>query len=93
MNLERITMSNTEAVVKTASSNWISVSEILPEDMQEVLIFVADGFFGEYMTVSYYRGNGRIKSWNNVYLNETVTHWQPLPQSPTMQSHNKQYKK
>lgn len=82
MNLERITMINTEAVVKTATSNWISVSERLPEDGQEVLTFVADGFFGAYMTVSYYRWNGSIKHWNNIYLNETVTHWQPLPQSP-----------
>ena len=73
---------NTDAVVKTAPSNWISVDEGLPADGQEVLIFVADGYFGAYMTVSYYRGNGRIKSWNNVYLNETVTHWQPLPKIP-----------
>lgn len=73
---------NTDGAVKTAPSNWISVSERLPEDGQVVLIFVADGFFGAYTTVSYYRGNGRIKSWNNIYLNETVTHWQPLPKIP-----------
>lgn len=90
MNLERITMSNTEAVVVQKAidivkehSNWISVDERLPEDRQEVLIFVADGFFGAYMTVSYYNGNGHIKSWNNIYLNETVTHWQPLPSPPS----------
>lgn len=82
MNLERITMSNTEAVIKTASSKWISVDKRLPADGQEVLIFVADGFFEAYITVSYYNGNGRIKSWNNIYLRETVTHWQPLPSPP-----------
>ena len=89
MNLERITMSNTEAVVVQKAidivkehSNWISVDERLPEDGQEVLIFVADGAFETYITVSYYNGNGRIKSWNNIYLRETVTHWQPLPKIP-----------
>lgn len=34
MNLERTTMINTEAVAKTAPSNWISVSERLPEDKE-----------------------------------------------------------
>ena len=63
-------------------SNWISVDERLPEDEQEVLTYVADGTFGAYITVSYYNGNGRIKYWNNIYLNETVTHWQPLPKIP-----------
>ena len=63
-------------------SNWISVDERLPEDEQEVLTYVADVTFGAYITVSYYNGNGRIKYWNNIYLNETVTHWQPLPKIP-----------
>lgn len=62
-------------------SNWISVTDKLPDENEEVLIYVADGVFGAYTTISHYKPNDFVK-WHGIYVNETVTHWQPLPAPP-----------
>lgn len=66
-------------------SQWISVKDKLPKEKQWVLIRVA---CSDYFNVEQgmYRGDGRwMNCWcanrhNDLY---PVTHWMPLPESPT----------
>ena len=65
-----------EAVVtwNNRPDNWISVEERLPENNQEVLVFVNDGADTLINTDTYNNG------WQFWYKH--VTHWQPLPEPP-----------
>jgi hypothetical protein len=65
---------------------WIPVTERLPEEWTEVLVFArcrpdADGF----VQTAVYIGNPgcwRV-TWNNCMLEyNIVTHWRPLPEEP-----------
>jgi hypothetical protein len=66
---------------------WISVSERLPEDMQEVM-FSNTGIknmIGESVparvVTGYYLFGGIFRSWVSMD-NMTATHWMPLPEPP-----------
>lgn len=64
--------------LKQQTMEWISVKNRLPENIGDYL--VTDGFA---CMVSVFRGNEwdfwNIKWWSS----EQVTHWMPLPKSPS----------
>jgi hypothetical protein len=51
---------------------WISVDERLPEEWQRVL-FVVKLTFSCFIV---------IRNYHSVTMNESLTHWQPLPDKP-----------
>lgn len=59
---------------------WIPVTERLPEDAKDVLVWVSIGKapIVAYDVDSY---NAHAKRW--VYFENDVTHWMPLPTPPT----------
>lgn len=60
---------------------WIPVSERLPEDWENVLVFSKYGFCetAVYLGIP---GKWRV-TWNHEFLEEnSVTHWMPLPEPP-----------
>ena len=60
---------------------WIPVSERLPEDWEDVLVFSKYGFCetAVYLGIE---GKWRV-SWNYELLEgHSVTHWMPLPEPP-----------
>ena len=80
-------------------SNWIDVNERLPNDLQQVLIAHCEG---GVMQAQYEERYPRDKPHEYRFLtpygDETydiddphpqITHWMPLPVSPTMQAHYK----
>ena len=60
------------------NQQWISVEDRLPDELQDVLSFsIHDGVFQ-----SIYRAN-KFKKTLVVWLHNEVTHWMPLPSSPS----------
>ena len=59
-------------------SNWISVDDRLPDELQHVLI---DDFNGVGHTI--YRVKA-FKKANVVWEQTNVTHWMPLPEPPEL---------
>ena len=57
-------------------TNWIKVSDRLPEDDVDVLVFVGDDAF----TVGYLSAGKWILDYQG--LEDQITHWQPLPEPP-----------
>lgn len=57
-----------------AAQRWISVSEQLPKEMQEVLVSV-----GVKLSIMYHSRVGWTDEW---FIDNDVTHWMPLPQLP-----------
>ena len=57
-------------------TDWISVEDRLPEEHKDVLFFDELGIGGGVLR------NSEWEDWNSNELNETVTHWQPLPEPP-----------
>lgn len=66
---------------------WIPVTEMLPEEWAEVLVFArcrpdADGFVQTAVYIGI-PGYWRVM-WNSCMLEyNIVTHWMPLPEPPT----------
>lgn len=67
------------------TDKWISVKDALPEDNKEVLVFAPGCYIiGQKLIGCYFKDGD---SWT-VYdflessLDEVVTHWMPLPESP-----------
>lgn len=63
-----------KGVVGASAPKWISVKDMLPEQGEIVLVYVID--YG--ITTSLMNCFGE---WSS-FLNETVTHWMPLPEPP-----------
>ena len=59
-------------------SEWIPVSERLPEKMKEVLVWSRGGDFAE---VAFWEGRRWKKIWDHEVI-YTVTNWMPLPEPP-----------
>lgn len=55
-------------------SEWISVKKELPEDFENVLLYVNHGGY-EGVCIGYY-----YEGWSEA----GVTHWMPLPEAPKM---------
>lgn len=65
-------------------SNWISVKDRLPEQINEPLLIVSDGCV--YCATFHPNYCGEINRWHQINYDrngyENVTHWQPLPEPP-----------
>ena len=82
-------------------SNWIDVNERLPNDMQQVLIAHKEGGvmqadYQEHWVKCLPPKGGLKQRFLTPYGDEAydiddphpqITHWMPLPISPTMQAH------
>jgi hypothetical protein len=68
-------------------SGWISVSERLPDEDEEVLVWCSeaerfDVVWQKYIDVAW-QHNG---TWyNNQFTYPEVSHWQPLPEPPKVE--------
>ena len=66
-----------QAATKAAVPQWIPVSERLPEDGANVLIFDKFGTHGSIYTLNYYDGF--------MLKHKGVTHWMPLPSTEAIE--------
>ena len=64
----------------TRTDGWISVKDRLPENHQEVLVYV-NGFLGYFMSYARFDGNKFI-SIDEVYQIEEVKYWFACPEPP-----------
>ena len=76
-----------EVLSKTEkTTQWIHVTERLPEDLARVIVFCNDGvFFGfcEHLIVD----DEEVVEWNDfLHYPITPTHWMPLPSPPVEES-------
>lgn len=72
--------------------NWIKTSDRLPEEKEDVLIYVKKGAAIYGCQVSFYTSEKegiifRITAWEDrtcsvTYEIDEVTHWMPLPDKP-----------
>ena len=60
-------------------SDWISVEDRLPDELQDVLSFA--GYDGVFQSI--YRA-GNFKKSLVVWEHLSVTHWMPLPEPPEL---------
>lgn len=69
--------------------DWIPVTERLPEEKTDCLIFVVSGEFGQFSWISmafFYNGVFRYDDhWGEF---DHITHWTPLPQPPESEKQN-----
>ena len=67
-------------------SEWIPVSEQLPEDGSDVLAYLKDANNSRITAANYYKGTWQdCVMGGQLYLTKEgfVTHWMPLPSAPT----------
>ena len=74
---------------------WISVEERLPENDDEVLIYVGTDIVQAYLKDGFWKGSVNVTdNMNDGYVNDRtivkqgshfdyITHWMPLPEAPT----------
>jgi len=59
-------------------NDWIPVSERLPEDSGEYLVWIKPYGEKSYVSIEEIDCEGIIKKWNSIFANEIVA-WMPLP--------------
>lgn len=71
-------------------TTWISLTERLPEENREVLVFIDYGWKGGERCYLY--AVSRLLNPNGVFsvpVGSPVTHWMPLPEPPRVPSNDK----
>lgn len=69
-----------------SDQEWISVEDRLPEDRIDVLVCMNGGKEVAVITgVAFIGDNGNWFDYHNFQL-RSITHWQPLPEPPEVQS-------
>ena len=65
------------------SSDWIPVSERLPEEREEVSVLYSDGV----VSTNEIWNDEEKKYWSmENFIDSNITHWQPLPEPPEAKS-------
>ena len=63
-------------------SEWIRVEDRLPEEDEDVLAYIQDGYIKVACPFYQIDGGKRWAWFGGDYMYENVTHWQPLPDPP-----------
>ena len=68
-------------------SNWISVSDRLPNEWESVLVFPSWQSGHEYSTAYCFNHSSGDLHWSvagttSCRIGKTITHWMPLPEPP-----------
>jgi len=63
-------------------SRWIPVSERIPEDGSDILVYCDDGEESRIVACNYDNGVWFDCVFNTVMVFKNITHWMPLPKPP-----------
>ena len=63
-------------------SRWIPVSERIPEDGSDILVYCDDGKETRIVACNYGNGVWFDCVFNTVMVYKNITHWMPLPKPP-----------
>lgn len=63
---------------------WIPVSERLPENGSDILVYCDDGEESRIVACNYDNGVWFDCVFNTVMVFKHITHWMPLPEPPVM---------
>lgn len=78
---EEVTETEIEALVTAKNNGWIPCSELLPEEAKVILICTKTGMVDVgARNVSYEHNAYRTSYRNNIFWDDEVIAWQPLPQ-------------
>ena len=66
----------------SAEQRWISVSERLPKDGEDVLVYWNNGREHRIIPTNYDDGVWFDCIFDNVMDDKNITHWMPLPEPP-----------
>lgn len=66
---------------REAAAHWIPVTERLPETSDDVIIYLDKGIRGE-VTIGFNAGDHKWYIDIGYEVENTVTHWMPLPEPP-----------
>lgn len=61
---------------------WISVNDRMPDNGQDVLVYMADWGESRITGCNYYNGVWYDCIMNGVVVIPNITHWMPLPEPP-----------
>ena len=67
-----------------AERRWIPVSERIPEDGSDILVYCDDGEETRIVACNYDNGVWFDCVFNTVMVFKNITHWMPLPKPPMM---------
>ena len=67
-------------------SEWIPVTDRLPEDGSDILAYAENGEDARIVPANYDRGTWFDCCFNRV--TENITHWMPLPEPPKEETHD-----
>ena len=69
-------------LLKEQEGHWIPVTERLPEDDTDILVYCVDGEESRIVAVNYANGVWFDCIFNTVMVVKNITHWMPLPKPP-----------
>lgn len=64
------------------NGGWIPVSELLPEDGSDILVYCDDGEESRIVDCNYDNGVWFDCVFNTIMIFKNITHWMPLPKPP-----------
>lgn len=71
-----------QAEIERIQPKWISVSERMPEDESDIIVYCDDGEESRIVACNYDNGVWFDCVFNTVMVFKNITHWMPLPKPP-----------
>lgn len=68
--------------IEQLQQKWIPVSERIPEDGSDILVYCDDGEESRIVACNYDNGVWFDCVFNTVMVFKNITHWMPLPKPP-----------
>ena len=72
-----------DALALLQEQGWIPITERLPKDDTDILVYCTDGEESRIVAVNYANGIWFDCIFNTVMVVKNITHWMPLPKPPT----------